>query len=166
MWYPSFNGPRPPDAPLFQPQLTAACLTSSKHPFFVCVYVCVSSVGSQLSHVRTMADLDLSLPARLLAAVEELVWSTYMVAREFPYTILPLILIAFVSLAVLAVSLISPSIPKLHASCGTTKALGMLRITSHWHSTFGMILAPALPILVCWPCLPTQAFCMQDLALC
>ncbi|KAG8167401.1 hypothetical protein KVR01_003090 [Diaporthe batatas] len=49
-----------------------------------------------------MADLDLSLPARLLAAVEQLVWSTYMVAREFPFTILPLIIIAFVSLAVLA----------------------------------------------------------------
>lgn len=45
---------------------------------------------------------DLSLPARLLTGVEQLVWSTYMVAREFPFTILPLILIAFASLALLA----------------------------------------------------------------
>ncbi|KAK2613546.1 hypothetical protein N8I77_000453 [Diaporthe amygdali] len=45
---------------------------------------------------------DLSPPARLLAGAEQLVWSTYMVAREFPFTILPLILISFVSLSVFA----------------------------------------------------------------
>ncbi|KAL1874517.1 dolichyl-phosphate beta-glucosyltransferase [Diaporthe australafricana] len=45
---------------------------------------------------------DSSDPTGLLAAAEQLVWSTYMVAREFPFTILPLILIASVSLVILA----------------------------------------------------------------
>lgn len=77
---------------------------------------------------------DLSLPARLLAAVEQLVWSTYMVAREFPLTILPLILIAFVSLVVLAVSLVAP-LPKLPARSGRHHRGNERRcpLTSHWH---------------------------------
>lgn len=72
--------------------------------------VSVWSIGIPLSHVKSMADM--SLPARLVTGVEQLVWSTYMVAREFPFTILPLILIAFASLALLAVSLIPPIYPR------------------------------------------------------
>lgn len=77
---------------------------------------------------------DSSLPARLLAAVEQLVWSTYMVAREFPLTILPLILIAFISLVVLAVSLFAP-LPKLPARSGRHRRGDETRCppTSHWH---------------------------------
>lgn len=94
--HPSFNGRRPPDAPLFPPQLIAAL------PSFQAIVLCGVRRWFPLSHVKSMADL--SLPARLITGVEQLVWSTYMVAREFPFTILPLILIAFASLALLAVS--------------------------------------------------------------
>lgn len=90
---------------------------------------------------------DLSLPARLLTGVEQLVWSTYMVAREFPFTILPLILIAFASLALLAVSLV-PTCP----SCLTLPALRLAPTSG----TLGASLTRALPKSDNWRCLPRQ----------
>lgn len=94
----------------------------------------LSLLVSPLSHVKSMADL--SLPARLLAGVEQLVWSTYMVAREFPFTILPLILIAFASLALLAVSLTPPTVsPSCLPAPATQKIRGTLpscQPVAHW----------------------------------
>lgn len=133
----------PSDAALFQPQLSAAC------PLFS-IILCRRWL--RLSHAKTMADA--SDPTGLLAAVEQLVWSTYMVAREFPFTILPLILIAFVSLVILAVSLNAPStqVAWQHRQNRSDRAHCLRTTEGHvgTHPTRGLPKAGCLPHMPRW----------------